>query len=108
MSLFTTCSILHTPLTPNDSPENIPHLSQVQSANSVGTPGAEGGPRGSISGAPGQPGGPELHPTNSSTSRSSGSPVKESVLHRGMSVDEQDDSENTGDTEGEQGMPIRQ
>lgn len=85
------------------TPENIPHLSQVQSANG-GTPtGNE--PRGSISGAP------ELHPTGTSASRTSGSPVKESNLQRGLSVDEQDPEEIqnvAGAADEEKGMPIRQ
>jgi len=86
------------------TPENIPHLSQVQSANG-GTPTGEGGPRGSISGAP------ELHPSSSSASRTSGSPVKESNLQRGQSVDEQDPEEIqkvAAAADGEKGMPIRQ
>ncbi|KAK4610218.1 mRNA stability protein [Fulvia fulva] len=82
------------------TPENIPHLSQVQNA---GTPTAEGGPRGSVSG------GPQLMPTESRGQ--SGSPVKEgSILQRGMSVDEQeteDIANVAGDTEAK-GMPIRQ
>lgn len=84
-------------------PENIPHLSQQQSA---GTPVNENGPRGSISGAP------ALHPTNSGGSGGqAGSPVKEhSILQRGMSVDEgqpgQEATAAPGDaTEG--GLPIR-
>ncbi|USW58589.1 Putative endosulphine [Septoria linicola] len=65
------------------TPENIPHLSQQQSA---GTPTGENGPRGSISG------GPALHPTTSTgNGQLAGSPVKEaSLLHRGSSVDEDD------------------
>ncbi|KXT04138.1 hypothetical protein AC578_116 [Pseudocercospora eumusae] len=85
------------------TPENIPHLSQVQSA---GTPTGENGPRGSISGAP-----PSLHPT---PSQQGGSPVKEgSILQRGMSVDEQDGEELTqaatsAAENGNGAIPIRQ
>ncbi|CAK4027513.1 Hypothetical predicted protein [Lecanosticta acicola] len=89
------------------TPENIPHHSQAQPANPAGTPSAEGGPRGSISAPSGATGGPELQPI---TSRSSGSPVKESTLHRGMSVDDEEGNPVADDAgEGEEkGMPIRQ
>lgn len=83
-------------------PETIPHLSQQQSSGSV--PRAD-----SISGAAGAP---ALHPTLSHGS--SGSPVKESTLQRGMSVDEQDggddipdDVKATAAAAEEKGIPIR-
>lgn len=63
------------------SPDTIPHLSQ-QSSNSGSSDGQHG--RGSISG-------PALTPTVSHGQ--AGSPVKESLLQRGMSVDEQDTDE---------------
>ena len=68
MSVLTTCS-----------PESIPHLSQQQSNGQIPTTGSLGG------------GGPSLHPTLSQGQ--SGSPVKESTLQRGMSVDEQEPDE---------------
>lgn len=88
-------------LTPS-RPDSIPHLSQ-QASNSSDTP------RGSVSSGP-----PALHPTHSQGQ--AGSPVKESsILHRGMSVDEQDGGEiakeldkkaSNGDQD-PKGMPIR-
>ncbi|KAF2210477.1 hypothetical protein CERZMDRAFT_45322 [Cercospora zeae-maydis SCOH1-5] len=88
------------------TPENIPHLSQQQSA---GTPTGENGPRNSISG------GPALHPTTSSgNGQMAGSPVKEaSHLHRGSSVDEEDLPEEVKaaqatDNGDASGIPIRQ
>jgi hypothetical protein len=63
------------------SPDTIPHLSQ-QNSNSGSSDGQHG--RGSISG-------PALTPTVSHGQ--AGSPVKESLLQRGMSVDEQDADE---------------
>ena len=64
------------------SPDTIPHLSQ-QNSNSGSSDGQHG--RGSISG------GPALTPTVSHGQ--AGSPVKESLLQRGTSVDEQDTEE---------------
>ncbi|CAK1362738.1 mRNA stability protein [Cercospora beticola] len=88
------------------TPENIPHLSQQQSA---GTPTSESGPRASISG------GPTLHPTTSSgNGQMAGSPVKEaSHLHRGSSVDEEDVPEEVKAAKGTENsessaIPIRQ
>ncbi|KAK5171234.1 uncharacterized protein LTR77_004378 [Saxophila tyrrhenica] len=87
------------------SPENIPHLSQQTSAS------GQGGRSDSISGPAGGQGTPTLHPTLSHGS--SGSPVKESTLQRGMSVDEQDGEaaakeEDAGPSPGEEkGIPIR-
>ncbi|PPJ56827.1 hypothetical protein CBER1_10154 [Cercospora berteroae] len=88
------------------TPENIPHLSQQQSA---GTPTGESGPRASISG------GPTLHPTTSSgNGQMAGSPVKEaSHLHRGSSVDEEDVPEEVKAAKGTENsessaIPIRQ
>jgi len=63
------------------SPDTIPHLSQ-QNSNSGSADGQHG--RGSISG-------PALTPTVSHGQ--AGSPVKESLLQRGTSVDEQDAEE---------------
>ncbi|KAK3710060.1 hypothetical protein LTR37_010491 [Vermiconidia calcicola] len=84
------------------SPETIPHLSQQQS-NSQGPPRSD-----SVS-SPGPGGAPALHPTLSQGQ--SGSPVKEaSILHRGLSVDEQDggDIEKEMDQgRDERGIPIR-
>ena len=87
------------------SPDTIPHLQQ-QNSNG-GAPGEQ--QRGSISGAPG--GGPALTPTVSHGQ--SGSPVKESALQRGMSVDEQEEEAKKGvdaaaDGEEPKGVPIRQ
>ena len=76
---------------PSCSPENIPHLSQQQSAggNGNGHGHSHGEQRNSISGAPGVP---TLHPTTSNTAGLAGSPSKEpSILQRGMSVDEQEE-----------------
>jgi hypothetical protein len=80
------------------SPDTIPHLSQ-QNSNSGSSDGQHG--RGSISG-------PALTPTVSHGQ--AGSPVKESLLQRGMSVDEQDGDEvpKVGGGEDETGgVPIR-
>jgi len=63
------------------SPDTIPHLSQ-QNSSSSSSDGQHG--RGSISG-------PALTPTVSHGQ--AGSPVKESLLQRGTSVDEQDSEE---------------
>ena len=89
-------------------PENIPHLSQVQNASNTPTVGSPNEQRNSISGAP------PLHPAGTpGAGPTSGSPVKESTLQRGMSVDEQDNEDLQGiqkvaaDAE-EKGMPIRQ
>lgn len=83
------------------SPDTIPHLSQQNSSS--GTP--DGQHRGSISGPP-------LTPTVSHGQ--AGSPVKESALQRGTSVDEQDPEEVAkvaahaqGDAEDAGGVPIR-
>jgi len=91
------------------SPDTIPHLSQ-QVSNS-GAPDSQHG-RGSISAAGGASGA-ALTPTVSHGQ--AGSPVKESLLQRGTSVDEQDSEEvarvaaraqGGGDEAG--GVPIRQ
>lgn len=67
------------------TPENIPHISQVQSPGCIGSPTTA--QRNSISGL-------DLHPITSTQRTTSGSPVRESsILHRGMSVDEQDNEE---------------
>ncbi|KAK4496233.1 hypothetical protein PRZ48_012213 [Zasmidium cellare] len=90
------------------TPENIPHLSQVQNASNTPTVGSPNEQRNSISGAP------PLHPAGTpGAGPTSGSPVKESTLQRGMSVDEQDNEDLQGiqkmaaEAE-EKGMPIRQ
>lgn len=84
------------------SPDTIPHLSQ-QNSNSGENPHG----RGSISS------GPALTPTVSHGQ--AGSPVKESLLQRGTSVDEQDPEEVArtaaraqGDADEPSGVPIRQ
>jgi hypothetical protein len=83
------------------SPDTIPHLSQQNSSSGS----ADGQHRGSISG-------PALTPTVSHGQ--AGSPVKESLLQRGMSVDEQDTEEVAkvaaqaqGDVDETGGVPIR-
>ncbi|KAM0715275.1 hypothetical protein Q7P37_008773 [Cladosporium fusiforme] len=83
------------------SPDTIPHLSQ-QNSNS-----GENQHRGSIAS------GPALTPTVSHGQ--AGSPVKESLLQRGTSVDEQDPEEVAktaaraqGDADEPTGVPIRQ
>jgi hypothetical protein len=83
------------------SPDTIPHLSQQNSSSGS----ADGQHRGSISG-------PALTPTVSHGQ--AGSPVKESLLQRGMSVDEQDTDEVAkvaaqaqGDVDETGGVPIR-
>lgn len=86
-------------------PDTIPHLSQQTSAT-----GSQPGRSDSISGASGTP---TLHPTLSHGQ--AGSPVKESTLQRGMSVDEQDGEDGGGVEEKsateaaaeQKGIPIR-
>lgn len=88
------------------SPDTIPHLSQ-QTSNSGAPDGTHG--RGSISAGAG---GPALTPTVSHGQ--AGSPVKESLLQRGTSVDEQDSEEvarvaaQAQGLEETGGVPIRQ
>lgn len=90
------------------SPDTIPHLSQQNSNSGAQADGQHG--RGSISAAAG---GPALTPTVSHGQ--AGSPVKESLLQRGTSVDEQDSEEVArvaaraqGDVDEAGGVPIRQ
>jgi len=90
------------------SPDTIPHLSQQSSNSGAAASDGQHG-RGSISAA----GGPALTPTVSHGQ--AGSPVKESLLQRGTSVDEQDSEEVArvaaqaqGDAEEAGGVPIRQ
>lgn len=90
------------------SPDTIPHLSQ-QNSNSGGA-GENQHRSGSIAGA-----GPALTPTASHGHGQAGSPVKESLLQRGTSVDEQDPEEVAktaaraqGEADEPSGVPIRQ
>jgi hypothetical protein len=94
------------------SPDTIPHLSQQVS--NTGAPDSQHG-RGSISSAAGGAAGAALTPTVSHGQ--AGSPVKESLLQRGTSVDEQDSEEvarvaaraqGGGGEEEVGGVPIRQ
>lgn len=85
-------------------PDTIPHLAQQTSAT-----GSQPGRSDSISGASGTP---TLHPILSHGQ--AGSPVKESTLQRGTSVDEQDGEdgavEEKSATEAaaeQKGIPIR-
>jgi hypothetical protein len=71
------------------SPDTIPHLSQQVSNSGTAADGSHG--RGSISSASGGGAGAALTPTVSHGQ--AGSPVKESLLQRGTSVDEQDSEE---------------